>query len=740
MQYDISGAGTAQRFAKGWGAGQLSLDILPAGYYDVFEEVAQAARDTRLRWYEEIRASNAFFRQASFIPTVSSYALNNTNRNWADALNYINSGNVKTETPFDAVFAPVNNEEHVTVTQDGVNFLKQQLLAADNSQTSCTAVTQPLPNGCYTLKAKHSNKFIQPENNAGGARLRQYDGNGQTNQIFSLEWVDNASYRLNSQSTSKVVEAAGAGTGNATPVVLGDWTGGSHQKWNVEAWGDGTYKLSPRNAPGKLFDIEGVSMNNGAGVHLWDQHGGNNQRFFIQSSSCTGGPVDPPAGNCGLTKIRIYPRKDCCAGRTIGGQVQYSTVGRNGPWVTAYTITSEVANEYREYGFGGVSSIKAVRYLSPDFGYGNVAEIEFYNGSTKLTGTLFDDGAGPWNGDQNRVASKAMDGDVNTYYDSNNCCGAFLGLELSGCGGGGGCSAPVPGLSGGGNACNGQTVTLTASGCGGTYRWSNGTNGVSSINVGAGTYSVACEQGGCTSASSASVTVTANCGGGGGCTVNRVRFKFRNPGDSYMERLQGAKIQGSNDQSNWTDLHTFNENGTGNWQEKTFTGGTYQHVRFLASPTGYGELFELEFYNGGTKLSGTAFGTSGVDGSTRYASAFDGNLSTWWHGVFPGTGNYAGLSLSGCGGGGRMAAEGFSAAEPEAKGLLLVPNPATEYVELRLPTGEEVRRAACLDIQGRTLVETSQPRLFTGRLAAGTYLIRVETKAGRTYSRVLVKL
>jgi hypothetical protein len=39
-----------------------------------------------------------------------------------------------------------------------------------------------------------------------------------------------------------------------------------------------------------------------------------------------------------------------------------------------------------------------------------------------------------------------------------------------------------------------------------------------------------------------------------------------------------------------------------------------------------------------------------------------------------------------------------------------------------------------------TKATTEAFKILAKRLAAGTYLIRVETKVGRTYSRVLVKL
>jgi len=118
--------------------------------------------------------------------------------------------------------------------------------------------------------------------------------------------------------------------------------------------------------------------------------------------------------------------------------------------------------------------------------------------------------------------------------------------------------------------------------------------------------------------------------------VNKVRLLFR--ADCCLDRLVGAKIRGSNENSNWTDIYTFTANGTGSWQEFTFSNSTiYQYVRFEASVNGYGELFELEFYNGTTKLTGTGFGGT---------SALDGDLGTFWHGGNVGNQNYAGIQIN----------------------------------------------------------------------------------------------
>ncbi len=112
----------------------------------------------------------------------------------------------------------------------------------------------------------------------------------------------------------------------------------------------------------------------------------------------------------------------------------------------------------------------------------------------------------------------------------------------------------------------------------------------------AGTYTAKCTSGSCTSAASNGLVIAqaAECFAADKCILNKVRLLYRT---SFLERLNGAKIQGSNDGATWTDIYTIGVNGTGNWQEFTFTNTVaYQHIRYAASPTGAGELREIEFY------------------------------------------------------------------------------------------------------------------------------------------------
>ncbi|WP_426293858.1 hypothetical protein ACN9ML_01570 [Dyadobacter endophyticus] len=140
-----------------------------------------------------------------------------------------------------------------------------------------------------------------------------------------------------------------------------------------------------------------------------------------------------------------------------------------------------------------------------------------------------------------------------------------------------------------------------------------------------------------------------------GGNITRVRLSPRT--ECCMDRILGSVIQGSNDMSNpngWTTLATISQTPAAGWNEYPIrTTTAWRYVRFLAGANSYGELKELEFYNGNVKLTGTKFGSLSAynndPANYGYANAFDGLVTTSWHGHTPGPTNYAGLDLgAGC--------------------------------------------------------------------------------------------
>jgi hypothetical protein len=350
-------------------------------------------------------------------------------------------------------------------------------------------------------------------------------------------------------------------------------------------------------------------------------------------------PTNPGTASCVTNKVRLIFRSpgDCCMDRLPGAKIQGSNNGSS--WTDLYTFSTNGTGNWQEFSFSNTTAYSSLRFVASSTGWGEVAELEFYNGTTKLTGT---------SSGTHSSYPQAFDGNTSTKWEGTSVgSGNIIGLALTNCGSCTPPSAPTVSASAT-NVAPGTAVQLTSSGCSGTVTWSDGQTGNHTVTPSqTTTYTATCTVNGCTS-TAASVTVTVQTPtnpGTASCVTNKVRLIFRSPGDCCMDRLPGAKIQGSNNGSSWTDLYTFSTNGTGNWQEFSFSNTTaYSSLRFVASSTGWGEVAELEFYNGTTKLTGTSSGTH-----SSYPQAFDGNTSTKWEGTSVGSGNIIGLALTNCG-------------------------------------------------------------------------------------------
>lgn len=379
----------------------------------------------------------------------------------------------------------------------------------------------------------------------------------------------------------------------------------------------------------------------------------SNALMVTQSSSCFAVGTD----KCILNKVRLLFRTADFA-RLNGAKIQGSNDGAT--WTDIYTIGVNGTGNWQEFTFTNTTSYQHIRYAArPTDGVGDLREIQFYNGDVMLTGTKF--GSEP--NVTNLGWQNAMDGDEATawhgeYQGVGAHLGAsnFVGLSLTDCATT--CIKPDIFKTVGTTVCasSNQQVTLTASGCSGTVLWfRNGSqvgSGPTLVTSIAGSYTAKCSSDNCASAPSNALTVTQEAGCPAVCVVNKVRLHWRS---SDFTRLNGAKIQGSNDGAAWSDIYTINVNATGAWQEFTFSNTTsYQHVRYAAAPGGSGELTELEFYNGTTKLEGTAFGSEPNIAGLEWENVFDGALVAMWHGVYLGPGahvgpsNFVGISITGC--------------------------------------------------------------------------------------------
>jgi hypothetical protein len=129
-----------------------------------------------------------------------------------------------------------------------------------------------------------------------------------------------------------------------------------------------------------------------------------------------------------LTRVRFYPRKGFAQRMLRGsfsgsnesttadfeGIVQIKEVPPEGQW-TEIQLAKPVRYRY-------------LRYDSPLGAWGNVAEVEFYSGRKKLLGRPF---GTPGSRDQSgNDFTKAMDGNVETFFDAAVGSGQYVGIDL----------------------------------------------------------------------------------------------------------------------------------------------------------------------------------------------------------------------------------------------------------------------------------------------------------------------
>ena len=133
-------------------------------------------------------------------------------------------------------------------------------------------------------------------------------------------------------------------------------------------------------------------------------------------------------------KIRFHPRSGH-TNRMVGGVFE-ATDGDpiTGPYRTLYTVTSNPPEGWSEVNVSLVRDelsdppqYRYLRYRGPNGSHGNVAEIEFYRSGVKVTGTGFGT-PGSWS-NSGSTFDKALDGDVNTFFDAPIASGAYVGID-----------------------------------------------------------------------------------------------------------------------------------------------------------------------------------------------------------------------------------------------------------------------------------------------------------------------
>jgi hypothetical protein len=135
-----------------------------------------------------------------------------------------------------------------------------------------------------------------------------------------------------------------------------------------------------------------------------------------------------------ITQISYAPRSGF-SGRMVGGIFQASNSSNfSSGVVNLFTVTSTPpANKLTTVNVNASGTFRYVRYLSPNGGYGNIAEMKVFGTSsaspqTQLTGSVIGT-SGSYQNDGNTIA-KAVDGNLGSFFDAAGASGNWVGLDL----------------------------------------------------------------------------------------------------------------------------------------------------------------------------------------------------------------------------------------------------------------------------------------------------------------------
>ncbi len=129
-----------------------------------------------------------------------------------------------------------------------------------------------------------------------------------------------------------------------------------------------------------------------------------------------------------VNRVRLYPRAGF-ASRMVGGQIQGSNESATGGFVTLATLKkAPKEGVWTQILLKNTKRYRFVRYFAPSNSFANVAELQFFNGQTRIEGTPY----GTFGSRENsgNVFNKAFDGDVKSFFDAAAPNSQYLGIEI----------------------------------------------------------------------------------------------------------------------------------------------------------------------------------------------------------------------------------------------------------------------------------------------------------------------
>ncbi|WP_346836715.1 RICIN domain-containing protein [Microbulbifer sp. SAOS-129_SWC] len=202
-----------------------------------------------------------------------------------------------------------------------------------------------LASGRYTAKAVHSGLCLDvpSSSTANGKQLQQWGCNGTAAQQFDFIYAGSGQYEVINVNSGKCIDIYWSQTGNGTPVQQYSCNQGSNQRFLVEGTGNGAFLIKSALSGNKPIDVSDVSMDAGAKIHLWDERGGDNQKWTLEPV------VYAPAVQDGIYNIVATHSGKCLdvPGSSTAAGTQLQQYACNGTGAQAFELLHQADGYYR---------------------------------------------------------------------------------------------------------------------------------------------------------------------------------------------------------------------------------------------------------------------------------------------------------------------------------------------------------------------------------------------------------
>lgn len=143
--------------------------------------------------------------------------------------------------------------------------------------------------GFYRISAMHTGKVLDADlgNLVSGTTVQQWSATSPTeNQLWALKKNADGTITIVCRANGLALDVSGATDANGAAVKAWKQNGTTAQKWLLKACApleDGLYSLAAMSDEGKVLDVSGASVENGATVQLWGSNGTRAQKFELVS-------------------------------------------------------------------------------------------------------------------------------------------------------------------------------------------------------------------------------------------------------------------------------------------------------------------------------------------------------------------------------------------------------------------------------------------------------------------------